>query len=140
MLMPERTAVEFQDLRARGGFEIAVFVENVVGGQQGFVKSRPDFAVFEQHGAVEERTAHFRRIGRGHAYQKRRGRRQFRGDLAQSFTTAADESLVHQKIAGEISHEREFGRDHQVDALILDLRGRRGRSAQRCRQYRQPWD
>ena len=67
-------AVQLQDLRSAGRLEIAVFVENVVGGQQGLVKRRAHVAILQQHRAIEQRPAHFRRIGRGHTHQQR-GRR-----------------------------------------------------------------
>ena len=75
MLMPRRQPSQFENLRLRGRFEVTVLVEHVVGGQQHLVKCGPNLAVAQQHGAIEQRPAHGRRIERCHAHQQRRRRR-----------------------------------------------------------------
>src|SRR5207249_4500447 len=56
-------AIQLQNLGAACGFEVAVLVENVVGGQKYLMKYRADGAVFQQHGTVEQRATHVRGIG-----------------------------------------------------------------------------
>ena len=62
-------AVQLQNLRSRGRLEIAVFIENVVGGQQGLVKRLAHLALLQQNRAIEQWPAHLRRIGRGNSHQ-----------------------------------------------------------------------
>ncbi len=116
-------AVQLQDLRTHGRLEIAVFIEDIVGGEQGLVKRGTHIAILEQHRAIEQRPAHFRRIGRGHSHQKRGRRCQLRSDFAERLAATPHESLVHQKIARQVSHQRQLRRDYQIGAFILDLPG-----------------
>ena len=70
-------AVQLEDLGAGGGLEIAVFVEDVVGGQEGFMKDRAGGAVLQQRGAVEQGAAPVAGIGGRDAHQQGRGVLQF---------------------------------------------------------------
>src|SRR3954467_8705797 len=77
------TAIEFEHSGLGSGLEVAVLVENVISGQQGFVKSLAHGAAAEQHGAVEQRTPHFGWVGCRYSYQHRRGILQVPGNASQ---------------------------------------------------------
>ena len=115
----QAATVELQDLRAVGWLEVTIFVEHVVGGKQGLVEGRSDGAVFQKNGAVEEGAAHFGGIGRGHSHQQRRRAGQLARDAIQLTMTAADESLAHEQIAGEIAHEGQLRGHHQGSPFAL---------------------
>ena len=119
----ETGSVPFQNLRPAGWFEVTVFVEDVVGGQKGFVEGAADLAFFEQHGAIEKRPAHLIRIRGSDANEKRGSGGELGCNFMQCQAASADEAVVHQKIARQVSHEREFRGDDQIRALLAGATG-----------------
>ena len=75
MPTPEPPAAPVEDLRPVGRLEVAVFVEDVVGGQQRLAKHLPHLAVGQQRRGVVERPSRGARVGLGQPEQQRRTRR-----------------------------------------------------------------
>ena len=120
---PQLAAIQLQDLRLRGRLEVAVFVEDVVGGQQRLVEDRPGLAVSQQHGAVEQGPAHLGGVHGGDAHQQRRPVRQLGGHALELVAAPADKTAAHQQIARQVPHESQLRRDHQVGAQHAGLPG-----------------
>ena len=114
----ELPAVEFEHSGLGGGLEIPVLVENVVGGQEGFVKGLAHGAAAQQHGAVEQGPSHFGGVRRRDSDQHRRSILQFPGDAAQLLAALAHEAAAHQEIARQIAHQRELRGDDEIGALL----------------------
>ena len=95
----ELPAVEFEHAGLGGGLEIPVLVENVVSGQESFVKGLAHGAAAQQHGAVEQGPSHFGGVRRGDSDQHRGSIFQFPGDAAQLLAALAHEAAAHQEIA-----------------------------------------
>ena len=112
-------SLQFQNLRLRRGFEIPVLVEYIVGRQQRLMEDRPHRPVPQQHRAVEQWPPDVARIGSGHPHQHRRPVLQFRRDARQRLAAALHKAAAHQQIAGQVPHQRQFGRRHQVSRLGL---------------------
>ena len=72
MLMPSSPAAERQDLRSVERLEIAIFVEDVVGGQQRLAKALIDGAAADERRGVEQRPSLVGGIGLRQADQHRR--------------------------------------------------------------------
>jgi hypothetical protein len=118
---PQAAALQVEDLRTVGGLEVAVFVEDIVGGQEGLVIGMADRAILHENGTVEERPSHVGGIEGGDADQHGRASGEFGGDALELLRATLDEATAHQKIARQVSHEGQFGRDHEVGAECLRL-------------------
>ena len=120
---PQLAAIQLQDLRLRGRLEVAVFVEDIVSGQQRLVENRPGLAVSQQHGAIEQGPAHLSGVQGGDAYQQRRAVGQFGGHALELVEAPANETAAHQQVTRQVPHEGQLRRDHQVGAQCPGLPG-----------------
>jgi hypothetical protein len=110
----ELMSAQLQDLHAAVGLEVAVFVEDVVGGQERLVERVADASALHHHGAVEQRPPDFARVRSGETDQQRRRVFELARDKRELVSGAAHEALVHEQIARQVTHERKLGRGHQV--------------------------
>ena len=112
-------AAQIQNLRARGRLEVAVLVENVVGGQQRLMKDRADGAAPSSAALLNSG----RPISRIHwawphppaAAGPSASSRAMRSSVSPAMM---HETLAHQQIARQIAHERQLRGDHQVRGLL----------------------
>jgi septum formation protein len=110
-------AVEREDGgRDGGGLEVAVFVEDVVGGQETFPRVADDSAVLAESGGVEEAAAGGGGIffngadQRGHAADKS-------GDFGEGGLDVGDEAALEEKVAGRVAADDELGENDQSGTL-----------------------
>ena len=96
----QAAAVQLEDPRLAAGLEVAVFVEDIVGGQQRFVEGRADDAVAQQDRAIEERPPDVGGIGRGDADQHRRRVLQFRGEARELWQLRCTKPLLISRSRG----------------------------------------
>ena len=88
----EAAAAEVEHLRAVKRLEVAVLVEDVVGGQERLAEALVDAPVAKQRGAVEQRPSLVGRIGLGQADQRGRIRRRVGGQLVEPCQLRATKS------------------------------------------------
>lgn len=73
------------------------------------MKDRTGCAVFQEHGAVEQRAASGAGIGSGEAHEQGRAVFQFDCESVEGLACAADEAAVHEEVAWQVTHESQFG-------------------------------
>ena len=130
----QAAAVQFQNLRPVGRLEVAIFVEDIVSGQQGLVEGRPR----PRHSVNSTALLKSGRpisAGLGVATPTSSGGASFNSAAmrVKRLATALHEAPAHQQIARQITHQGQFGRDHQIGALSLRGRAPREQSVRNCR-------
>ncbi len=109
-------AVVLDDTRGAGGFEVAVLVENVVGGQERFAGDGGDFAIVAEGGGVEKAAT----LGGGIRFDKA-DERGHGADLHRDFVdrilVVGHETAFEKEVARRVAGDGEFGEDHEFRAL-----------------------
>ena len=126
----EPAPAELEQLRAVVRLEVAVLVEDVVGGEQLLAKALADATLVQQHRRVEERPSLVGWIGLRQSDKHRWLARQLARELGRCFPALRDEGAAQQQVAGQIAHERELGCHGKAGAaapgFARSLRNQRG--------------
>jgi hypothetical protein len=109
----EPPAADVEHLRAVKRLEVAILVEDVVGGEQRLAEARIDAAAAQQRGAVEQRPPFVGRVRFRKADEHRRKAGGLAREIAEHVPAAADKVAVEQQIARQIADQRQLGRDRQ---------------------------
>lgn len=106
----------FDDERAGGGFEVAVFVEDIVGRQEALVGGGDDLAAMNEGGGVERGPA-----GAGGVSLDRADERgdvaDVRGDFAEGVFAIGNEAAFEEQVARRVAADDELGEDDEFGAL-----------------------
>ena len=120
----ELLAVEAVDVLLVAGLEVAGFVEDVVGGEKHFGLLEDDAAIVDEGGF----------IGNGlpclwwswidaAGVADDGGERHLRGDAFEGVVITLDEGGAFEQVEGKIAADAEFGKDDEVGAKAVGLRG-----------------
>jgi hypothetical protein len=104
------------DAGGSGGLEVAVFVEDVVGGEETFAADGNDGTTVAEGGGVVERAAAAGGVEFDGADDRGDGAGR-RGDLSEGFGDIRDEAAFEEQIARGIAANREFGEDDEFGPL-----------------------
>jgi hypothetical protein len=124
----DRVPANLDDVTALTGFEVAVFVEDVVGRQERFVEHVGHGPRAQQRRGVEQRTA-LTAVDHGQADEHGSASLEVGGHRPEKPPRLPDVRRVEQQVARRISAERHLGRDGEVDVAtepshdIDDVRG-----------------
>ena len=113
---PDPRAGDVEELRAVVRLEVAVLVEDVVGGQQGFPESLIDAAVAQQHGAVEQGPSFVRRIRFRQTDEHRREIGRVARQRLERLPAPLHETPAQEQVSREVADERELGRGGEIGA------------------------
>ena len=101
-------AADVEHLGAVKRLEVAVFVEDVVGGEQRFAESEIDAAVAQQNRGVEERPSFVGCVGFRHADQHRRQRLRLARQAGEHVPAPPHEAGVQQQVARQVADQRQL--------------------------------
>ena len=113
----EPRAGHVEHLRALERLEVAVLVEDVVGGQQRLAEALLHASAPQQRRAVVERATLVGRIGFRQPHQHRRTVGEFAGQRIQLRPAPGHEGFRQQEVAGQVADEGKLGRHGQVGTL-----------------------
>ena len=115
----EAQTVEFDDLLAAGGQEVALLIEDVVEGQQPLVLFKQDHALVEQDCGVHGRLAGVGRGGQRHACDNGGGKiARGGGEFIDGLAAASEEARFLKEVGGGIAADRQLGKDSEPSALV----------------------
>ena len=135
----EPPAADVEDLRAVERLEVAVLVEDVVGGQQRLAEALLDAC--RRAGAprvLKSGRPSSDGFGSGRPTSVGGSPSSSRASACELVPARVDEAVAEQQIARQVADERELRRDREVGAARAPPRGRRRQSAARCRRDRRP--
>lgn len=109
-------AVELHDGGFLGGFEITVFVKDVVGREEAFAGGGGDAALFAKRGAIESGATLAGSVGLDGA-EYGGDNADLGGDFAGGLLNIRDEAALKKQIAGWVAADDEFREDDEFRAL-----------------------
>ena len=112
---------DVEHLRAVKRLEVAILVEDVVGGQERLPEAQVDAAASQQRGTVEEGASLIRRIRFGEADEHRRQIAGVARERFESLPALPHEARAEEKVARQIPDQRELRCGGEIGAAIRGL-------------------